>query len=144
MRPQSPNRADYRHLTQLGTRWMDNDVYGHLNNAVHYSLFDTAVNVWLHDQGFARPDAPVIGLVVSNGCDYFAELRFPEPVVAGLRIGQIGRSSVRYELGLFGGNGERAAASGHLMHVYVDRQTRRPAELPAAMRQAMQGLLAAS
>lgn len=141
MRPQPRPREDFRFFTEHVTRWMDNDAYGHLNNAVHYSLFDTTVNRWLHEYGIARPEVPCLGLVVQSGCDYFSELRFPEPVLTGLKVARIGRSSVRYELGLFGGDADLTAAAGHFVHVYVDRQTRRPIELPRLLRDSLQGLL---
>lgn len=141
MRPSPPMRSEYRYFASHTTRWMDNDSYGHLNNVVHYSLMDTTVNLWLHAQGFAQPHIPVMGLVVESGCEYFAELFYPEPITMGLRIGRIGTSSVRYELALFGGTQDRAAAAGHFTHVYVDPHQRRPAPLPDTMRAAMQALL---
>jgi acyl-CoA thioester hydrolase len=107
---------------------MDNDVYGHLNNVVHYSLFDTAVSGWLLEQGLIHPHrGDQIGLVVETGCRYFAELSFPDVITAGIRVSKLGTSSVRYEVGLFGGDNEAAAAEGFFVHVYVDRATRRPA-----------------
>lgn len=128
-------RAAYRAFTTITTRWMDNDVYGHLNNVVHYSLFDTAVNQMLVRAALIDFAAgPVIGLVVESGCRYHASISFPDTVHAGLRIAHLGRSSVRYEIGLFREDDDEAAAEGHFVHVYVDRDTRRPVDLPALLR----------
>jgi acyl-CoA thioester hydrolase len=135
-------REAYRRFTRLSTRWMDNDVYGHINNVVYYSLFDTAVNGYLIEAGaldIHRGD--VIGLVVETHCNYFAPLEFPTPIDAGLRVARIGGSSVRYEIGLFAEGQATSAARGHFIHVYVDRATRRPAPLPDALSRALQGLL---
>lgn len=140
-RPQPHARADYRHERMITTRWMDNDAYGHVNNVVYYSYFDTAVNTYLIEQGALDIAAsPVIGLVVETGCHYFAPLTYPETVTAALRVAHLGRSSVRYEIALFGPGAERAAAQGHFVHVYVDRETRRPAELPETLRRALEPL----
>jgi len=115
---------------------MDNDVYGHVNNAVYYSWFDTAVNGYLIESGAIDIHAgAVIGLVIETQCNYFSPLAFPDPVLAGIRVAHVGSSSVRYEVGLFSGRtgdpaGEMTAAKGHFIHVYVDKQTRRPAPLP--------------
>ncbi len=137
-------RDDYRGFRTIQTRWMDNDVYGHLNNVVHYSLFDTAVNGWLIDAGVLDIHAGErIGLVVETGCRYFAEMAFPDVVTAGLRVAKLGTSSVRYEIGLFRNDEVQAAAEGFFVHVYVDRQSRRPAPLPDALRTALQGLAVA-
>ncbi|MDE2614173.1 MAG: acyl-CoA thioesterase [Burkholderiales bacterium] len=127
-------RSDYPRFQTIGTRWMDNDVYGHVNNVVHYSFFDTAVNRWLIEQGALDiHGGAVIGLVVETGCSYFEPIAFPQTVHAGLRVAHLGRSSVRYEVGLFADEAERAAAVGHFVHVYVDRLTRRPVPLPPAL-----------
>ncbi len=140
--PDTPETRDrYPHLTTLDTRWMDNDVYGHVNNVVYYSFFDTAVNRWLITQDVLDPaTSAVIGLVVETQCRYFRPLSFPEPVTAGLRVAHVGTSSVRYELALFGGSDAEAAAAGHFVHVYVDRATRRPTPVPDAMRRALDTL----
>ncbi len=135
-------RSAYRAFRMISTRWMDNDVYGHMNNVVHYSLFDTAVNGWLVEQGvldFHFGDQ--IGLVVETGCRYFAELAFPDIVSAGLRVARLGSSSVRYEVGLFRNDDEHAAAEGYFVHVYVDRATRRPKQLSDRLRSALQTLV---
>jgi acyl-CoA thioester hydrolase len=141
-RPMPQPRERYRRYTRLTTRWMDNDVYGHLNNVVYYSLFDTAVNGWLIEAGaldIQRSD--VIGLVVETQCNYFAPIGFPTAIDAGLHVERIGQSSVRYAIGLFAEGEAQSAAAGHFVHVYVDRATRRPVVLPVALRQALEGLL---
>jgi acyl-CoA thioester hydrolase len=121
---------------------MDNDVYGHINNVVYYSFFDTAVNGWLVGQGALDIAAsPVIGLVVQTQCDYFAPLAFPQAIEAGLRVAHLGSSSVRYEVGIFAGGEPLTAAHGHFVHVYVNRATRRPAPLPEALKAALQRLM---
>ncbi|NEX95196.1 acyl-CoA thioesterase [Caulobacter sp. 17J65-9] len=121
---------------------MDNDVYGHVNNVVYYSFFDTAVNRWLIEQGVLEPAvSPVIGLVVETGCRFSKSLSFPDRVEAGLRVAKIGTSSVRYEVGLFRAGDPEPAAEGHFVHVYVDRETRRPTPVPADMRKVLEGLL---
>ena len=137
-----PHRlADYPHRQAITTRWMDNDAYGHVNNAVYYSYFDTVVNSWLIGQGLLDVGGgAVIGLVVETGCQYFAELSYPGDVVAALRVAHVGRSSVRYEIALFAEGAERAAAQGHFVHVYVDRATRRPTEIVATVRAALERL----
>ena len=142
-RPVPDGRASYAHFERLGTRWMDNDVYGHLNNVVYYSLFDTAVNQMLIRCGALDLKAgAVIGLVVETHCNFFSSLAFPQTVEAGLRVSALGRSSVRYEIGLFAEDTELCAARGHFVHVYVDRQTRRPvSELPMAYQGALQSLV---
>jgi len=141
IRPQPEARSAYRHFTSLSTRWMDNDAYGHVNNVVYYSLFDTAVNRYLVEAGALDIHAgAVIGLVVETHCNYFAPIAFPQMVDAGLRVAQVGSSSVRYEIGLFAAGEPLCAARGHFVHVYVDRETRRPAALPAVLIQALEGL----
>ncbi|MFO1329393.1 MAG: thioesterase family protein, partial [Rubrivivax sp.] len=122
---------------------MDNDAYGHVNNVVYYSFFDTAVNRYLIDQGALDVEhGAVIGLVVETQCNYFAPLAFPQTVEAGLRVARIGGSSVRYEVGLFAAGQPESAAAGHFVHVYVDRATRRPTPLPAALTAALKPLQA--
>lgn len=144
-RPSPSTRDAYRAFRTITTRWMDNDVYGHLNNVVHYSLFDTAVNGWLIEQGMLDiRNGGQIGLVVETGCRYFAEMAFPDVVTAGLRVARIGTSSVRYEVGLFRNEDARAAAEGFFVHVYVDRQSRRPMPLGPELRQALEGILVAA
>lgn len=138
------HRGDYRHFLPITTRWMDNDLYGHINNVVYYSFFDTVVNRYLIDGGFLDPArSDIIGLVVETGCRYAKALSFPEPVTAGLRVAHMGKSSVRYEVGLFRADEDDAAAEGHFIHVYVDRNTRRPTPLPEALRNLLTQLLLA-
>ena len=128
-------RAAYAAFSPITTRWMDNDVYGHVNNVVYYSFFDTAVNGLLVAAGALDIHAgAVIGLVVETQCNYFAPIAFPQSVTAGVRVAQLGRSSVRYEIGLFAGDAPDCAAAGHFVHVYVDRATRRPVALPAPLK----------
>jgi acyl-CoA thioester hydrolase len=114
----------------LQTRWADNDVYGHMNNVVHYALFDTAINGWLLEKGLLDfKEGSTIGLVVETGCNYFAEIAFPDRVDAGIGVERIGSSSVTYRIALFRNDETEAAAQGRFVHVYVDRQTRRPQPL---------------
>jgi acyl-CoA thioester hydrolase len=128
-------RAAYPVWREIGTRWGDNDAYGHVNNIVHYAWFDTVVNAWLIENGLLDvANGDPIGLVVETGCRYAASLSYPEPVEIGLGVEQLGRSSVRYRLGVFAKAAAEAAAEGHFVHVYVNRAERRPAELPAAWR----------
>jgi acyl-CoA thioester hydrolase len=134
-------RADFRHVTEITTRWMDNDVYGHVNNVVYYSFFDTVVNGYLIAQGaldIARSD--VIGLVVETQCNYFKPVAFPDRVTAGLRVAHIGTSSVRYEIALFRNDDDDAAAQGHFVHVYVERASNKPVPLPEKLKQALAAL----
>lgn len=141
-RPQPQAREAFAHFAPIATRWMDNDVYGHLNNVVHYSLFDTAVNRLLIEAGALDIQAGgVIGLVVHTQCHYFESLAFPQVVTAGIRVEQLGRSSVRYGLGLFGDAAPLAAAIGQFTHVYVDRATRRPVPLPERLRAVLEPLV---
>ena len=132
-------RGDYKRFRDLPTRWADNDIYGHVNNAAYYGFFDTAVNCFLIEEaGLDIHEGGVIGLVVETGCNYFAALAYPELVQSGIRVARIGNSSVRYEIGLFKQGEDAPAAQGHFVHVYVDRDTRRPVALPDAMRQALE------
>lgn len=140
-RPQPSRRGGFKAFRSITTRWMDNDVYGHMNNVVHYSLFDTAVNGWLVDQGvldFRTGDQ--VGLVVETGCNYFSEIMFPDLVTAGIRVARLGSSSVRYEIGLFRNDEETAAAEGHFVHVYVDSGSRRPQPLNPGLRAVLETL----
>lgn len=140
-RPQPQDRASYAHFSPITTRWMDNDIYGHVNNVTYYSYFDTAVNRYLIEAGVLDiHEGELIGLVIETHCNYFAPLAFPRNVEAGIRVAHIGKSSVRYEIGLFDEGESLSAASGHFVHVYVDRATRRPAHLPDAFIQVLQSL----
>jgi acyl-CoA thioester hydrolase len=140
-RPAPATRAAYPHFLPITTRWMDNDVYGHVNNVVYYSYFDTVVNEYLIRAGVLDFEhGATIGLVVETHCSYFTPLVFPERVEAGLRVARLGTSSVRYEVGLFREGDEQAAAQGHFVHVYVERVARRPVSLPAELRAALEPL----
>ena len=140
-RPQPGRREDYRHHHVISSRWMDNDLYGHINNVQYYSFFDTVVNRYLIQAGALDiHGGEVIGLVVETHCNYFAPLAFPQDAQAGLRVAHLGASSVRYEVGLFAAGQATAAAAGHFVHVYVDRVTRRPVPLPAVLLAALQPL----
>ena len=138
-RPSPEPRSAYTAFRTITTRWMDNDVYGHVNNVVYYSWFDTAVNAWLIEQGALDIHAgEVIGLVIETQCNYFAPLAFPQTIEAGVRVAHLGSSSVRYEVGLFAQGEPLAAACGHFVHVYVDRQTRRPVPLPEKLKHTLE------
>ena len=140
-RPRPQARNHYKAFRPISTRWMDNDVYGHVNNVVYYSWFDTAVNAHLIEQGALDiHGGATIGLVVETQCHYFAPLAFPQQVEAGLRVAHVGTSSVRYEVGLFAAGELMTAAHGHFVHVYVDRASHRPVALPASLRNVLQGL----
>ena len=137
-KPEPEPRTAYRHFQRIPTRWMDNDVYGHVNNVQYYSYFDTVVNQYLVEQGVLDIEhGTVIGLVVETGCQYFSSIAFPDLVHAGLRVARLGNSSVRYEVGIFRNDEPQTAAKGHFIHVYVDRASRRPAALPAPLREAL-------
>ena len=141
-RPAAQPRSAYRHFSRITTRWSDNDAYGHVNNVVYYSWFDTVVNRYLIEAGVLDVEhGEVIGLVVETHCNYFSSLAFPQQIDAGLRVSNIGTSSVRYEIGLFGEGSSLAAACGHFVHVYVDRATRRPTKLPPSLIETLQGLI---
>jgi acyl-CoA thioester hydrolase len=138
-RPTPLSRDEFGLFRPLQTRWADNDIYGHMNNVVHYALFDTAINGWLIEEGLLDPlEGGIVGLVVETGCSYFAEIAFPDRVTAGIRVGHLGTSSVRYEIALYRNDDEGAAAQGHFVHVYVDRATRKPKALPANWRQRLE------
>ena len=140
-KPQPSPRAAYRAFRTIGTRWMDNDAYGHVNNVVYYSWFDTVVNAHLIESGALDiHHGAVIGLVVETHCNYFAPIEFPQDVEAGLRVAHVGRSSVRYEVGLFAAGQPLTAAKGHFVHVYVDRATRQPAALPELLKSVLEAL----
>lgn len=142
MKPAPDPRTAYRHFRTIATRWMDNDVYGHVNNVVYYSYFDTVVNQYLMEQGALDIErSTVIGLVVETQCNYFSPITFPDTVHAGLRVAKLGATSVRYEVGLFRNDDALASAQGHFVHVYVDRASRRPTALPEAMRTVLAPLL---
>ena len=135
-------RADYVHFLRIPTRWMDNDVYGHVNNVVYYAYFDTVINRFLIDEGGLDIHAgAAIGLCVESHCQYLAPIAFPDDVDAGLRVGKLGTSSVRYELGLFRAGEEEPCAFGHFVHVFVERATRKKTAVPDPLRAALARLV---
>jgi acyl-CoA thioester hydrolase len=140
-KPQPEPRSAYRAFRAIATRWMDNDAYGHVNNVVYYSWFDTAVNAHLVEQGALDiQHGETIGLVVETHCNFFSPVEFPQTVEAGLRVAHMGQSSVRYEVGIFVKGEALTAAKGHFIHVYVDRATRRPAALPIKLKSVLEAL----
>ena len=142
-RQEAVPRNAFPAFTCITTRWMDNDVYGHINNVVYYSFFDTAINQFLINSNVLEPHkSAVIGFVVETGCQYFRPIAFPDRVAAGIRVVHLGKSSVRYEVGIFRNEEETASAQGHFVHVYVERGSNRPvAELPEPLREALGPLL---
>jgi acyl-CoA thioester hydrolase len=141
-KPLAAPRSAYRVFRSITTRWMDNDAYGHVNNVVYYSWFDTAVNAYLIEQGVLDVEqGQTIGLVIETRCNYFAPMAFPQTVEAGIRVAHMGSSSVRYEVGLFAQGEALSAARGHFVHVYVNRETRRPTALPADLKTVLETLL---
>ena len=130
--------GNYRYFLPIGTRWMDNDVYGHINNVTYYSYFDTVANAYLIDAGGLDIErAPVIGLVVESGCSYHAPVAFPQRLRAGLRVDRLGNRAVTYGIAIFTADDDEAVAHGHFVHVFVDRETRTPAPIPDALRTAL-------
>jgi acyl-CoA thioester hydrolase len=141
-RIQPDTRDTYAHFLTIPTRWIDNDVYGHVNNVVYYSYFDTVVNAYLIHAGVLDFEhGATIGLVAQTQCSYFEPITFPQRVDAGLRVARLGGSSVRYEVGLFADGRDSACAQGYFVHVYVDRTTRRPVALPDVLRAALTPLV---
>jgi acyl-CoA thioester hydrolase len=139
-----PSPADYAHRRAIPTRWKDNDVYGHVNNVEYYSYFDTVINAWLIEEGgLDIHQGPVVGLCAESHCAFHTPLVFPETVDAGLRVGHLGRSSVRYEIGLFADGGGRCAATGWFVHVFVEREERRAVDIPLRIREALERLVVA-
>jgi acyl-CoA thioester hydrolase len=131
-------RSDYRAFYEIPTRWMDNDVYGHVNNVHYYSYFDTALAHFLMREGGLDPwHSDVIGFCVESGCQFRRAVRFPERITAGLRVTKLGRSSVRYEIGLFRDDDQETAADGHFVHVFVTRSEQRPTPIPDRIRAAL-------
>jgi acyl-CoA thioester hydrolase len=142
VRQQAAVRADYRHAQIITTRWMDNDIYGHINNVQYYSYFDTAINRFLIDQGVLDiHTGDVIGLAVESHCNFFSSAAFPIDIEACIRVVHLGRSSVRYEIGLFVAESETAVAQGYFVHVYVERANNQPIELPESLRTALTRLV---
>lgn len=141
-KPQAERRTAYKVFRTIGTRWMDNDAYGHVNNVIYYSWFDTAVNAYLIEQGVLDIErGETIGLVIETQCNYFSPLVFPQTVEAGIRVARLGTSSVRYEVGLFAQGAALTAAKGYFVHVYVDRQSRRPVPLPMDLKSVLEILV---
>jgi acyl-CoA thioester hydrolase len=143
-RPLPPKRADYPRLYPIPTRWLDNDVYGHVNNVNYYSYFDTAIAHFLMGEGGLDPwRDEVVGFCVESACRFRRGVRFPDRVTAGLRVAKLGRSSVRYEIGIFRDDEDEAAAEGHFVHVFVERAMERAAPIPATIRAALERLVVA-
>ncbi|WP_180007898.1 MULTISPECIES: thioesterase family protein [unclassified Acinetobacter] len=138
MKPETKRRQNYRFLFPIQTRWADNDMYGHVNNVTYYSYFDTAANALLiQHAGFDLRNTPIIGLVVDSACSFLQELSYPEIIEVGVSIEKIGNSSLRYDLAIFKQGQNEAAAQGHFVHVFVDRQTRKSTSIPDDMRYAL-------
>lgn len=141
MKKNPSNRSEYNHFILLGTRWNDNDIYGHMNNVIYYELFDTAVNKWLLTNNLLDiQNGKNIGLIVKSGCDFFSSFAYPEDIEAGIRVTKIGTSSVRYEVGLFRKNQQLSSADGFFIHVYVDRETNKPLPLDYTFKKALDTL----
>ena len=140
-RPVAQSREAFAIFQPLQTRWADNDCYGHMNNVVHYQLFDTAINAYLIELGLLDiTNGDIIGLVVRTECDYFSELAFPQEIEAGIAITRLGGSSITYRIGLFRKSSEHVAAQGEFVHVYVDAETRKPVTLPQIWRSKLEAL----
>ena len=137
-----PSRFDYQRFAEIGTRWDDNDIYGHLNNTVHYRIFDTVINSFLLEQGILDfRDGEQVFLIIETGCQYFAELAYPDKIDAGYRVAHLGTSSVRYEIGLFRQGEVSAAAAGHFVHVNVNKKSRAPQPINAQARACLTALM---
>ena len=131
-------RSEFPHFLAIPTRWMDNDIYRHVNNVVYYSYFDTVINRFLIEAGGLDPhEGTVVGMAVETGCRFHRSMAFPDIVQAGLEISKLGTSSVRYEVGIFRNDEDGACADGHFVHVFVDRSTQRPVAIPEAIRTAL-------
>lgn len=140
-RPPPPTRDAFRYFVPITTRWMDNDVFGHVNNVVYYSWIDTAVNSFLTDRGLLDiATSPIIGIVAETGCRYLAQITHPDAITVGLRVETLGRSSVRYAVAVFRGDDAQASAEAHFVHVYVDRATMRPVPIPGPIRAEMENI----
>lgn len=140
-REEAADRSTFKVWRRLSTRWGDNDAYGHVNNTVYYEWFDSAVNAWMVDQGILDIEqGDPIGLVVETRCSFFAPLAFPQDVEVGLAVAQLGRSSIRYRIGVFSPGSDRAAAQGEFVHVVVDRASRRPTEIPDSWRRSLEAI----
>lgn len=143
MSRQRPPRDAYRVFYPITTRWSDNDIYGHINNVVYYSYFDTVANRYLIEEGgLDISDDGIVGYVVNSGCEYHAPINYPETVEAGLRVDRLGNSSVQYGIAIFREGEDQAAANGHFVHVFVEREASRSVPVPAALRRALEKILA--
>lgn len=141
MNEQQPTRGDYPYLHPITTRWHDNDVYGHINNVVYYTFFDSAVNSWLiNEGGLDIHQGGQVAFVVSSACDYFQPIAYPEPIEIGVRVAKLGNSSVHYELAVFSAGNETARAAGRFVHVFVERSSNRACPIPAGPRAALERL----
>jgi acyl-CoA thioester hydrolase len=139
-KPSPPSREEYPHFRTIPTRWKDNDIYGHVNNVEYYSFFDTVINAWLIEEGgLDIHTGDTIGVCAESQCKFFASVAFPDGIEAGLRVGRLGNSSARYEIGLFNRSGE-PLAEGYFVHVFVDRETRKPDTIPAPVRSSLERL----
>jgi len=135
-------RENYFAFKPITTRWMDNDVYGHVNNVTYYSYFDTAANAYLIEEGGLNiENSPIIGYVVNSGCNYSSGIAYPDKIEAGLRVDRLGNSSVQYGIAIFKEGEEQASANGHFVHVFVDRETDKPVSIPEKMRSALEKIL---
>jgi len=135
------SRAEFPHFLRIPTRWMDNDIYGHVNNVVYYAYFDTAVNQFLIEQGVLDiHKGEVVGFVVDSGCAYFSSISFPDVIHAGIRVAKLGNSSVRYEIALYRNDDALPCAAGHFVHVYVERSSNRSVPIPDAVRRLLHTL----
>ena len=140
-RPAPGTRKDYRFFSHISTRWMDNDIYGHVNNVTYYSYFDTAIADYLLGQAGLDPwKAEIVGMAVENGCRFHSSMAYPDIVHAGIRVARLGTSSVRYEIGIFKNDEETASAEGHFVHVFVTRKDQRPTAIPQTIRAALEKL----
>ena len=141
-RPAALLRIHFKCFVGIQTRWLDNDVYGHINNVIYYSYFDTAINQWIIENiHLDIADSPAIGVVVDTGCTYFESVSFPERLEVGIAVSKLGRSSVHYMVGIFRLGHDTICAQGHFTHVYVDRTSRRPIEIPSSLRAALEALM---
>ena len=141
-KPQVPTRDEYKVFYPITTRWSDNDIYGHVNNVTYYSYFDTAANRYLIEEGgLDISDGSIVGYVVNSGCEYHAPITYPEAIEAGVRVDRLGNSSVQYGIAIFREGEDRAAAHGHFVHVFVDREADRSVAIPMGLRAALERLL---
>jgi acyl-CoA thioester hydrolase len=137
-----PTRADYKVFYPINTRWSDNDIYGHVNNVVYYSYFDTAANRYLIEEGgLDINDGKIVGFVVNSGCEYHAPISYPELIEAGVRVDRLGNSSVQYGIAIFKAGEDEAVAHGHFVHVFVDRAANKSISIPAPLKEALQRIV---